>query len=363
MDHPLIGKPLGLGERLALGFVPTNRNPRFALGSLGGRYLLICAVGDQNGERTPAALALFESLPGDEEDKVCALLWPGDATDPRLASIQAEKLVLFPGGEECQPNLGLVDSERHPDGRWVLLDPSMRIAASWKLADGAHAARAWVALPSPNDHAGVPLHAPVLVVPRVFEPNFCTALMDYYERRGGVASGVTRSTPGGGTYVTQDDNFKRREDCLIEDEGLRTQAMQRIFWRLLPEVEKAFMWRATRMERYLVARYDSASGGFFRPHRDNTTKGTAHRRFAVTLNLNTRDYEGGELRFPEFGRRTYRAPAGGAIVFSCALLHEATPVTRGRRYAFLPFLYDERAAETRAANNHHLADDLPKYTP
>jgi hypothetical protein len=26
-------------------------------------------------------------------------------------------------------------------------------------------------------------------------------------------------------------------------------------------------------------------------------------------------------------------------VFSCALLHEALPVKRGKRYAFLPFLY------------------------
>jgi predicted 2-oxoglutarate/Fe(II)-dependent dioxygenase YbiX len=70
----------------------------------------------------------------------------------------------------------------------------------------------------------------------------------------------------------------------------------------------------------------------------------------VTLNLNTGDYEGGALRFPEFGRRTYQPPAGGATVFSCALLHEATPVTRGVRYAFVPFLYDETGAKLRRAN-------------
>ena len=29
-------------------------------------------------------------------------------------------------------------------------------------------------------------------------------------------------------------------------------------------------------------------------------------------------------------------------------LHEATPVTRGVRYAFLPFLYDEETAPIRA---------------
>jgi predicted 2-oxoglutarate/Fe(II)-dependent dioxygenase YbiX len=91
-------------------------------------------------------------------------------------------------------------------------------------------------------------------------------------------------------------------------------------------------------------------GGQFQPHRDNTTKGTAHRRFAVTINLNDEEYEGGDLRFPEYGPRTYRAPTGGAVAVSCSLLHEATVVTRGRRIAYLPFLYDEAAEKIRAVN-------------
>lgn len=105
-------------------------------------------------------------------------------------------------------------------------------------------------------------------------------------------------------------------------------------------------------------RYDGGSGGFFRPHRDNTTLGTAHRRFACTINLNTQAYAGGDLRFPEFGPRTYRAPTGGAVVFSCAMLHEATPVTAGTRYAFLPFFYDEQAARQREQNTHSLTGQV-----
>ncbi len=114
-------------------------------------------------------------------------------------------------------------------------------------------------------------------------------------------------------------------------------------------IEEAFVWQATRIERYIVACYSADDGGFFRRHRDNTTKGTAHRRFAVTINLND-DFDGGELGFPEFSSRTYRPPLGGATVFSCSLLHEATPVTRGLRYATLPFLYDEAGAAIRKAN-------------
>ena len=47
------------------------------------------------------------------------------------------------------------------------------------------------------------------------------------------------------------------------------------------------------------------------------------------------------------------------MVFSCSLLHQAMPVTRGRRYAFLPFLYDEAAARVREANRASLAAPAP----
>ena len=48
----------------------------------------------------------------------------------------------------------------------------------------------------------------------------------------------------------------------------------------------------TRIERYIIACYDAATGGHFAAHRDNTTPGTAHWRFAVTINLND-DFVGG----------------------------------------------------------------------
>ena len=62
----------------------------------------------------------------------------------------------------------------------------------------------------------------------------------------------------------------------------------------------------------------------------------------MSLNLND-DYSGGELRFTEFGDDRYRPAAGDAVIFSCAHLHEVIPVTRGKRFALLTFLYDETA--------------------
>jgi len=68
------------------------------------------------------------------------------------------------------------------------------------------------------------------------------------------------------------------------------------------------------------------------------------------LTIQCMNFEGGELAFPEYGGRGYKMAAGGAVVFSGSLLHAVNRVTQGRRYAFLPFLYDEAAAGLRRAN-------------
>jgi hypothetical protein len=49
------------------------------------------------------------------------------------------------------------------------------------------------------------------------------------------------------------------------------------------------------------------------------------------------------------------------VAFSCPLLHEVSRVTKDRRYAFLPFLYNEEAAKIREANNQFLGADVGAY--
>ena len=119
----------------------------------------------------------------------------------------------------------------------------------------------------------------------------------------------------GKTVGIVDHSHKRRKDYQIADEELQKETQFRIRRRLVHEIKQAFQFEGTRMERCIVACYDAGEGGYFRPHRDNTTKGTAHRRFAVTLNLNSEDYDGGYLRFLEYGPQLFKAPTGGAVVF------------------------------------------------
>lgn len=243
----------------------------------------------------------------------------------------------------------------------LVLDERLRALAVLPLEDhnvAEHLQQLWNVLdqlpPLPAETL-VTATAPILIVPRVFEPALCRELIAYYEAHGGVESGFMREVQGKTVEVFNPEH-KRRKDQEILDEPLRQRAMFAVHDRVMPEIQRAFQFRPTRIERHIVACYDANDGGHFRAHRDNTTKGTAHRRFAVSLNLNTGDYDGGRLRFPEFGRQQYEAPAGGAVVFSCSLLHEATRVTRGRRYAYLPFLYDDAAARLREANQKYLGN-------
>jgi hypothetical protein len=244
---------------------------------------------------------------------------------------------------------------------WVVIEPSFRVLAIAPLDQTRQLLDALAALPAPELHAGAPLWAPVLITPRIFEPELCRRLIEAYANDGGRPSGFMREVDGV-TVALHDREHKVRSDHHLTDEILLKAARTRLARRLAPQIEKAFAFKATRVERDIVACYDAAEGGFFRAHRDNTTAGTAHRRFAVTINLNGEDYEGGDLVFPEFGSRTYRAPTGGAVAFSCSLLHAALPVTKGKRYAYLPFLYDEAAAQVREANLARVSPEFQNYS-
>lgn len=356
-------RPLNFGETPPHLKLDSNRNPSFATSSLGGQYLLVLVITDVTRTDAQAALKALAMLKLEERNRLaCALCCDEKAkADATVQAAAQTRLIFYDSTRRAYDAWGLAN---HPDGmadRCILFDPMLRVLSMWPLERHEEAMASLTSAVPPDMHAGTAIHAPVLLVPRVFEPAFCLTLIEAYEKAGGQPSGTTRENEEGKTYVALDDGFKRRADVMLTDETLRRAAMQRIYWRLLPQLEKAFTVKMTRMERYIVACYEAGSGGFFKPHRDNTTKGTAHRRFAITINLNAEDYEGGDLRFPEFGSHSYRAPTGGAVIFSCSLLHEALPVTRGKRYAFLPFLYDEDAAALREQNSAFLDESLPSY--
>jgi predicted 2-oxoglutarate/Fe(II)-dependent dioxygenase YbiX len=222
----------------------------------------------------------------------------------------------------------------------VVLDPGLRIVG---VVTGENPTEQVVALLDAAVHRGPPTEvrdqAPVLFVPRVLDADQRDRLIRVSEREGDVETGVERSS-GGARGEVLDASYKRRRDHTVSGPDLLRELSSVIGRRVIPEVRKAFAFRATRFEGFKIACYDAAAGGFFRPHRDNLASSTAHRVFALTLNLNDA-YEGGQLRFPEYGNQLYRPDAGAALVFSCAHLHEVCEVTAGRRFVLLSFLYGE----------------------
>jgi predicted 2-oxoglutarate/Fe(II)-dependent dioxygenase YbiX/peroxiredoxin len=337
----------------------THARPDYAFSSVAGHYVLL-AFFPEAGQACDEALALFRRHRPlfDEVNR----LFFGVVRDPAFFAAMAEEYPgvrwFFDPDGQIAAQFRLLRADGGTEGQWVFLDPMLRVIFSAPLDQGPRAFSHIVEAGDPDDHAGVSLNAPVLIVPRVLEPALCRRLIDYYHADGGAPSGVMREVDGKTVPVL--DDFKKRRDAQITDPELQATLRGRISARLLPEIQKALQFKVTRMERYIVARYDAKEGGYFRAHRDNTTKGTAHRQFACSINLNAEEFTGGDLKFPEFGRRTYRPPTGGAVIFSCSLLHEATPVTKGTRYAFLPFFYDEAHARIRQQNAQFLQTEQPQ---
>jgi len=227
----------------------------------------------------------------------------------------------------------------------AVFDRSSRLAALLPVdGDPARHAEACLALV----HARLPatafrdapaVQAPVMLIPDVLSPDWCRWLMHVHDSEGNEPSGFLQQVKGQSVLLS-DAEVKVRRDHVVPGGSPLEAEIRHIFQRrVIPEIVRATHSPIQRHELFKIVRYEAEEGGHFRPHRDNTSSAGRTRRFAITLNLNTGEYDGGHLVFPEYGDLGYRPAAGEAVVFSCSLLHEARPVTRGTRYVLLAFLH------------------------
>ncbi|WP_417829309.1 2OG-Fe(II) oxygenase family protein [Thalassospira sp.] len=223
----------------------------------------------------------------------------------------------------------------------ILIDPNYRLSAIISVTTPEELIARCQTIAAQTAPEPASYQAPVLVMKDILDPELCRDLLNYWEAGEKKANGVSHNDRS--NSIAKAD-IKKRNDVVLLDEALFNRVKSRIVARLAPELMKVFHFKTASMEALRIGCYDAAEQGHFDRHRDNRTAFTAHRRFAVSLNLNPIDYEGGQVRFPEYGRTLYAPPPGGALVFSCSLLHEALPVTKGRRFAIFTFLTDEAGA-------------------
>lgn len=323
---------------------PGDQFPNLALPGPGG------VVVNLNGQIF-AGHAVVLWLTGSEPDAdVLARL---DAGRGALAAVEALAFAVAVGGQpgpagggEAMPRL-LFD----PDGRLaravglersggVVLDANRRLAAVFAADAFDEAVALCRRLYEGSAPSTIANQAPVLLLPGVLEAELCERLIGFWERGDKMRDAVADSQYGVGHQKT---TLKKRVDVLVDDAELKRLLTHRLERRVLHELRKAYGCEVRHMEAFRIGCYDADEGGYFNRHRDNATPHTAHRKFAISINLND-GYEGGALRFPEYGRQVYSPAAGGGVVFSCGLLHEAQPVTRGRRFGMFGFFHDEAGA-------------------
>jgi hypothetical protein len=330
-----------------------GEHPKALIDRFAGKFLVICCFGSsQIGPGRTALDALHKHAHLFDATKKNFL---GIAVDPRQMIENLPQGGLFyyldrDGLVSRQCGAAPLDSV--PLGTqyrvtWTVVDPTLHVLAHFHTgvdAADCDAVFAFVRdLPEPQAFASCEIPAPILVLPNLFDHALCDKLVALYEDGRPRDSGFMRDN-----VEIFDYSFKRRRDYFVEDEAIKAMVVKRISLCVIPEIRKLFFMSITRMERYLVGCYSADDEAHFNPHRDNGQAVTAHRRYALSIALNE-DYEGGELMFPEYNQRPHKVPKGWCVVFPCAILHAVTRVTSGRRYAFLPFLYDEAAEKMKVS--------------
>ena len=338
---------------------------------IGGCYIVLCffATADARSKSALAAAFAERDLFDDKNASFFGVsIDPADEAQKRVVGRTPGFRFFWDFDGNISKLYGAIPRDAEPATRnrlplrriWVVLDPTLRVLKVIPFVQDGSDAKELLSyvrsLPPASRFAGFEVQAPILILPNVFEDEFCKKLIALHVTHGSEESGFMRDVDGK-TIQLHDYGHKRRRDHIVQDQEAIREAQQRFNRRVVPELLKAYQFRATQMERFLVGCYSEDDGGHFVAHRDNTTKATAHRRFAASVNLNS-DFEGGEVSFPEYGPKSFKPPPGGAVVFSCSLLHAVSKVTRGRRYAFLPFLYDDEAVKIREVNSAFLGGDV-----
>ena len=340
------------GDRAPNFILKDQRNEQFELYtsiSGGPIVLVILSLGKSN---TTKLLSKFEEKYLEYKAQDIDLFIVSNASQKKCSDLAKEVHLSFPllADHNNSATKWFLSSSNTQSPVAFILDPNQRLIATESRAgkDESLPERA-LELAKKIVPRGIPkcisVVAPVLLIPNIFSQDQCQRWINFFETSNNAPGKIQpRSSKGKKKII--DHGIKRRTDHVIFDQTKEVEIINILGPRIGPEVSKVYHFVNWYFERLRISCYKSSDAGFFKPHRDNFNEQTKDRRYAITINLNSEDYVGGDLRFPEYGPDLYRPPTGAAIVFSCSLLHEVLPVTRGNRFVFLTFLIEQNPSST-----------------
>jgi predicted 2-oxoglutarate/Fe(II)-dependent dioxygenase YbiX len=340
-----------VGDRAPFSYGMTADKAFYSFESQAGRTAVLILAGRLAPSTLAPLLAEFGQRAADfarcEADVVLLV----DSQSPHVQATIAAP----PRGAQaiyCLPEIFYAWGFDNSEPSVVVIDRNARVIAPVERGDEAamaEAALACAAATPSEPPRDVLLPAPVLLIPNIFTAAFCRTLIDHFENGPKTVGGMASIDARGNAIHKIDESKKKRADCVIApDDPLCGGVIDALSRACVPEMKKAFQFDACHTDRVLIARYDDA-GGYFRRHRDNSSPAVAFRQFALSVNLNSEDYEGGYLLFPEYNSHRYKPGRGAGVIFSSSLLHEATPVTKGSRYVLLTFLHNAEGEARRLA--------------
>jgi len=355
---------LDAGDRLPNISGPDHHGGRFSVLMAPPGPFAILSVPASDGDAIDAALAAFDAAlrggDGLRANAVIAMVgladWVHDRArslrirTPALADTRGQLAALIRAGRDGRP-----DGSGERDGIVAIVtDPDQTIRSVIPFDDADRFKSAMERALDATETAGRRTHAfaPVLRIPHLLTPGQCGAL---------IATCQSSHRPGKvgttGRYGESVNKLTERRVCYDHDcdSVLHERILSTVGSRIHDAVQRAFHFDIQCYEPFLIVGYPASEGGSFAPHRDNLDPAHMHRRFALTINLNTREYEGGGVWFPEFADTVYDPPAGDGILFSCSLLHEAKVVTKGTRYIVSGFMWGLAEETLRQRNAREAA--------
>jgi peroxiredoxin len=327
-------KKWSVGEAIPNFVARATNNPKLQFQNVAGRYIVLCFFGSATIEKNRLALQYALSRRDFFNDVQASFFGvsidPSDEATGRVRQILAGFRFLWDDDKKISEQFGAITAEQGEKVVYrpftLLLDHNLRVLAHIPLVD-AHQHNEELAAEIAKLPPTRPKHfsAPVLMMKNVFTAEFCKQVIDLY----------------------QQNNLEKSKDWLIDDNNKPlNQAIQRqISQKLLPEIAKVFHININRIEKYAISCKNADNGKLIRHNRLNNSPKTAHRKLVVTINWND-EFEGGQLRFPEYSDILYKIPSGGTLVASCNIIQEILPITQGNKYSSMLFCYDEKLAPT-----------------